>query len=450
MSIAAAREEWNAFLNELDDRRFELHCSDSNAWYRGHSSEKWLLYPSLIRSYVVPKAAPRISHPEVVSPTDGAKERDQKLRDNGLRQRLLNSLKPRAPSTLNLFGKQLESVRGIIGKLDEAEAKYSERRAESRRINRLQKQVRDLEQIWMPFEEALATCVDHSIPTIPMNALNVGAALKTVDLATLNRVGRERAKLESEAHDQVKFYSNTLQNALYVVPGEREAFVDFNFRWRNQLGSSWEVLARMQHYGVFTRLLDWTESPAIGIWFALKHFVEHYQKLRRDEKGKPTSEILDRMLDGVSDFDVPCLWVMNPYALARQATGKDRIMDLTLETGIDYFEQFHKGIWPFQKPIPIYSPWRDDRIASQHGMFTVQGRTLTDLETQTTLTSQQRGSPKGSTPKKTNPVVRKILIGRCAAVFGAHQMASMLPLDRFSLFRDMDSFAATVNARFLD
>ena len=45
-SLATA---WVDFLNEVDDAREYVSCTNSAAWFRGHSDDRWLLTPSLMR-----------------------------------------------------------------------------------------------------------------------------------------------------------------------------------------------------------------------------------------------------------------------------------------------------------------------------------------------------------------------------------------------------------------
>src|SRR5690349_12120652 len=57
--------------------------------------------------------------------------------------------------------------------------------------------------------------------------------------------------------------------------------------------SQWDMLFFMRHHGAPTRLLDWTESLAVAIYFALN-----------DEPGAcPTMD------------PSPCIWILNPYLL---------------------------------------------------------------------------------------------------------------------------------------
>jgi len=71
-------------------------------------------------------------------------------------------------------------------------------------------------------------------------------------------------------------------------------------RMPSRLQSSWEILSVMQHYGVRSRMMDWTESLFSALYFAFEY------------KDKP---------------DSPCIWLLNPFRLNKAAVEESNIFD---------------------------------------------------------------------------------------------------------------------------
>jgi hypothetical protein len=117
--------------------------------------------------------------------------------------------------------------------------------------------------------------------------------------------------------------------------------------------SDWETLFDMQHYGIPTRLLDWTETLGVAIFFAL---------------GTSPSEA--------------AVYVLDPAALNLHATGSPAIRHI----GDSSFE-YRSVYWdkrPFAPRIPIAMepPFQNNRIFAQRGVFTIHGDDPRGLEEQ--------------------------------------------------------------------
>jgi hypothetical protein len=130
-----------------------------------------------------------------------------------------------------------------------------------------------------------------------------------------------------------------------------------NLLLEQRLGNNFDWLFVMQHYGVPTRLLDWTESPLAGLYFAV---TQH-----------PRSEA--------------SLWVLFPLRLNKQTTAKpeevlflpsfdDKALEnystLAIETNPA------KGVYP----MAVIATRNNARIQAQLGVFTISHHTRIPIE----------------------------------------------------------------------
>jgi hypothetical protein len=130
-------------------------------------------------------------------------------------------------------------------------------------------------------------------------------------------------------------------------------FIDFDPR------SEWDWLFLMQHHGVPTRLLDWTESPLFGLWFAVAN-------------------------DSRDDTDA-CIWCLDPIALNREIARIKLSSDRELLAFADDME-----LEPYLvsrlarggelKPVAGIAPRQFERVYAQQGVFTIHHRDVTPLE----------------------------------------------------------------------
>lgn len=109
---------------------------------------------------------------------------------------------------------------------------------------------------------------------------------------------------------------------------------------------SWETLFDMQHYGVPTRLLDWTVTPGNAVFFAV-----------------------------TEKRDTPCLWILNPVRLNKESDIKSLVgvpEDNQLGLG-DYRKSYWERRPKILHPLAIVPTYQSPRLQRQQGRFTVHG-----------------------------------------------------------------------------
>lgn len=147
---------------------------------------------------------------------------------------------------------------------------------------------------------------------------------------------------------------------------EADLFFEFRMRARGLLPGApeddWDVLFRMRHHAVPTRIMDWTESFAVALYFAVHN---HHG-------------------------DVPaCMWVLNPYKLNEHKKSYGMRELITPEYILSHLGDDHtlgghfdQGCeFDFDFPVAVYPPHGNPRLRSQAGYFTLHGDKYQPLET---------------------------------------------------------------------
>ena len=185
---------------------------------------------------------------------------------------------------------------------------------------------------------------------------------------------------------------------------ERDVFYEFKARasdLRSRNLTDWEYLFWSRHYGLPTRVLDWTDTLAVALYFAT---------IGDDPKAMPTESTV---------------WCLNPYVLNRMEDEEDIVVPESL-TEDDFGEVLSStGPWPWKSAVAIYPIQINERVRAQHGWFTIHGSDRRPLDEQV---------PKA---------LRKLILSeRC--VKECVEFLEIAGFDRYAIYPDHESLAKSI------
>jgi hypothetical protein len=179
--------------------------------------------------------------------------------------------------------------------------------------------------------------------------------------------------------------------------------------------SSWDVLFSMEHHGLPTRLIDWTLTFSVALYFSIKEyaFLENLPLLRGITK-------------------TPCVWVLDPYELNRSVLGEPAILNPHTDLVGNYQENFIEQSKSIGADVIAINPTKNNRrLAVQRGVFTLHANLFKPLEDYKGQFLRRYDLPRKAIPD-------------------AVQFLMLAGINEFSLFPDLDGLARHMRKEHVD
>lgn len=190
-------------------------------------------------------------------------------------------------------------------------------------------------------------------------------------------------------------YENGLEKEQFLYA----SFQKFADRLLKRRDSEWETLFEMQHYGVPTRLLDWSETFGIALFFAA-----HYNQIYYPDKNA-------------------AIYLLDPVALNRLSSISE-VYRVPKDEGRFSYTAIYWRRSPFaaSAPIAIEPIFINDRMLAQRGMFTVHHDSIEPLE------------------KKFPTAIKKVMLPS-EVIPAAMEFLNLSNINMYSVFPDLAGIA---------